>query len=75
MKTTNIAKIGIAGLAFVALTFVGCSKNKCSECHYDGPGGAEVELGEYCGDDREEIEANGYSDGTTTYTVHCGEHE
>jgi len=71
----KVAKIGIAALAFVGFAFVGCSKNKCSECHYEDTTGAEVELGEYCGDDREDIEANGYSDGTTTWEVHCGEHE
>ena len=71
----NVAKIGIASLALVAFAFVGCNKNKCSECHYEDANNAEVELGEYCGDDREDLEANGYSDGTTTYEVHCGEHE
>ncbi|MFK7787270.1 MAG: hypothetical protein AB8B56_19260 [Crocinitomicaceae bacterium] len=69
------AKIGLAGLALVAFGFVGCSKNKCSECHYEDATGAEVELGEFCGDEREDMEANGHSDGTTTWEVHCGEHE
>ena len=73
MKTSNVTKIGLA-LALVGFSFVGCKKNQCAECHYDGPNGAEVEMGEYCGDDLEDIEASGYSDGTTTYEVHCGEH-
>jgi hypothetical protein len=49
------------------------SCNKCHECHYDMNGG-EVELGEYCGDELEAIEASGYADTSgTVYTVHCGE--
>tara|TARA_B100000123_G_scaffold195606_1_gene146516 strand:- start:462 stop:593 length:132 start_codon:yes stop_codon:yes gene_type:complete len=39
--------------------------------------GGEVELGEYCGDDAEALEASGYVDPSdttgTVYTVHCGE--
>ena len=50
-----------------------CSKNKCHDCHYD-KNGAEVELGEKCGDDLEQLESNGYTDTTGTYTVHCHEH-
>jgi len=73
MKTSNVAKVGIA-LAFVGFAFVGCNKNKCAECHYEDSSNAEVEIGEYCGDDIEDIESTGYSDGTTTYEVHCGEH-
>jgi hypothetical protein len=33
-----------------------------------------VELGEQCGDDIEALEANGYTDSTGTYEVHCHEH-
>jgi len=50
-----------------------CSKNKCHDCHYD-KNVAEVELGEKCGDDLEQLESNGYTDTTGTYTVHCHEH-
>jgi len=61
--------------AIVVFGFSACNKNKCHECHYDGSGGAEVELGEYCGDDLEQLEANGYVDSTgTVHTVHCHEH-
>lgn len=49
------------------------SCKKCSECHYDGTDG-EVELGEYCGDDLENLESSGYVVGDTTYDVHCHEH-
>ncbi len=74
MRTQNMAKIGLGVVAFAAFTLVGCKKNKCAECHYDASNGSEVEIGQYCGDDLEDIEASGYSDGTTTYEVHCGEH-
>ena len=74
MKTRNVARIGLAAVASTAFAFVGCKKNKCAECHYEDANNAEVEIGEYCGDDLEDIEASGYSDGTTTYEVHCGEH-
>lgn len=63
-------------IAFIAtgmLLIVACKKNKCAECHYDADANTEVELGQKCGDDLETLEANGYSDGTNTYTVHCGE--
>ena len=65
-------------ILFGAVALFGLSScDKCHECHYDTPAG-EVELeGEYCGEDLEELEANGYvipGDTTgTVYTVHCGE--
>ena len=74
MKTVNVVRIALPVLALAAFTLVGCKKNKCAECHYDASNGSEVEIGEFCGDDLEDMEANGYSDGTTTYEVHCGEH-
>lgn len=69
MKTGKKLLIALFGFFLI----VSCKKNQCAECHYDGENGAEVELGEYCGDDLENIEADGYSDGTTMYEVHCGE--
>jgi hypothetical protein len=48
-----------------------CKKNKCADCHYD-KAGAEIELGEKCGDEMEALEANGYTDSTGNYIVHCG---
>ena len=68
MKTT-VKAIAIVGV----LTLISCNKNKCYECHYDGPNG-EVELGEKCGDEVHELEENGHTVDGTTYTVHCGEH-
>lgn len=59
--------------AAVAITMFSCGKNKCHECHYD-KAGAEIELGEKCGDELETLEANGYVDTTGTYEVHCHEH-
>ncbi|MCG8573840.1 MAG: hypothetical protein MI810_03055 [Flavobacteriales bacterium] len=59
--------------AFTALTVSVSSCKKCQECHYDGPAG-EVEIGEYCGDDLTEVEANGHTVDGTTYDVHCEEH-
>ena len=71
MKTKTVAITIIAVTALVALP--SCKKNKCKECHYD-KNGAEVELGEYCGDDLEMIEQNGTTVNDTLYEVHCGEH-
>jgi hypothetical protein len=60
-------------VSLVSMTVVSCSKNKCHECHYD-KNGAEVELGEKCGDDLANLEAKGYTDTTGTYMVHCHGH-
>jgi len=56
-----------------ALLAVSCKRESCHECHYD-LNGAEVEIGEYCGDELEAIEADGYRVDTITYEVHCHEH-
>ncbi len=56
-----------------SLSLISCKKNKCYECHYDGPNG-EVELGEICGDDVKNLEENGYVTDSVTYEAHCGEH-
>ncbi len=70
----NQAKLLIV-LGLAVIGFTACKKNKCAECHYDDTStNTEVELGTKCGDEIEELEANGYSDGTNSYTVHCGEH-
>ena len=63
-------------LAFMSMTtFViySCSKNDCHSCHYY-KNNAEVELGEKCGEEIETLEANGYTDSTGTYEVHCHDH-
>ena len=57
------------------LSLTACNKNKCYDCHYDGPNGTEVEMGQYCGTDAQELENSGYTDSLgNNYTVHCGEH-
>lgn len=58
----------------VSLSLASCKKKECHNCHYEDANGAEVELGNYCDDDLENLEKNGYSDGTQTYEVHCHEH-
>jgi hypothetical protein len=60
-------------LLILSSTLISCNKNKCHECHYD-KAGAEIELGEKCGDELENLEANGYTDSTGNYVVHCHEH-
>ena len=62
-------------ILFGAVLIFGVSScKKCHECHYDN-NGAEIELGEYCGDELEQLEANGYADTSgNVYTVHCHEH-
>ncbi|WP_027419048.1 hypothetical protein [Crocinitomix catalasitica] len=60
--------------SIIALTtFASCKK--CAECHYDF-NESEIELGEFCKDDLESIEHDGYYDSATdsTYEVHCHEH-
>jgi uncharacterized lipoprotein YehR (DUF1307 family) len=63
-----------AGLGIVALSLVSCKKEECSMCHYDDANGNEVEIGEYCDDDRASLEANGYTVNGTTFPAHCGAH-
>jgi hypothetical protein len=61
-------------VVFLAATMQSCTKNKCHECHYDDASGNEVEIGEKCGDELETLEANGYTDSTGNYVVHCHGH-
>ncbi len=65
----------ILSVSVLGLLSVSCAKNKCAECHYDGPTG-EVEMGTYCGDDLKNLEELGtYTDTLgATYVVPCGEH-
>ncbi len=59
--------------AVLTIALAACNKEECSECHYD-KNGAEIELGERCGDDLENLEASGYEENGTVYEVHCHEH-
>ncbi|MFD1551099.1 hypothetical protein [Putridiphycobacter roseus] len=67
MKTLLLAT------GFAVVLFSSC--NKCAECHYDY-NDEEIELGEFCGDDLEAIENDGFHNtaNDTTYEVHCHEH-
>lgn len=71
MKKAKITLVGLVVVAGFGMT----SCKKCSECHYE-KGSTEVEIGEYCGDDIEDLEAAGYYvvAEDTTYEAHCGEH-
>jgi len=63
----------IAAIGLIAFATTSCKK--CHECHYD-KAGTEIELGEYCDDELETLEADGYHnhDDDSTYEVHCHEH-
>lgn len=67
-------KIVLGTVVFVMVTLTACKKEECHECHYEDASGAEVELGEKCGDELESLEASGYNTGGTNYEVHCHEH-
>ncbi len=71
MKKVN-AILGMTALVAM-VAFSSCKKDECHECHYDGASG-EVELGEKCGDELEDLEASGINVGGTNYEVHCHEH-
>jgi hypothetical protein len=66
-------KLILSAVVFLGLIATSCKK--CSECHYDGAD-AQVEIGEYCDDELENIENNGFYDSVldTTYEVHCHDH-
>lgn len=61
-------------LVAISVTFYSCKRDVCHDCHYD-KAGTEVEMGEYCGEALENLEATGtYTDSTGTYEVHCHGH-
>jgi hypothetical protein len=66
-------KINLRLTFFAVSALVASCKERCHECHYD-LNGAEVEIGEYCGDDLEALEAGGFAAGDTIFEVHCHEH-
>jgi hypothetical protein len=59
--------------AFAAIIFSSCEKG-CYECHYDGINDEEVELGEKCDEELENLEKDGILVNGTVYEVHCNEH-
>ncbi len=69
-------KILIVGIGLLLLG--ACKKNECHECHYEKMVNGvetEIELGEKCDEELENLEKDGFkeSDGTT-YEVHCHGH-
>lgn len=71
-------KLIVAGIFYGGIFFLSggtlTSCTKCMECHYEKDG-ADIELsGEYCDDEIEVMEANGYTDSSGTYPAHCGAH-
>ena len=65
----------VLGAFVFGTSFTSCKKKEeCHECHYDDANGNEVELGEKCGEELENLEANGYTIGGVTYEVHCHDH-
>ena len=72
MRKLILSIVSGSALLF-AVTLTSCKKEECHECHYDTATG-EVELGEKCGDELEELESNGFTANGTTYDVHCHEH-
>jgi hypothetical protein len=66
----KLVVLSLFSLAFITFS---CKKNKCHDCHYEKDG-VEVEIGEKCGDDLENSEANGIVVDGVTYEVHCHEH-
>ncbi|MCB9197391.1 MAG: hypothetical protein H6600_02960 [Flavobacteriales bacterium] len=68
-------KLTLALTILITLGVSSCNKQECHECHYDDSNGTEVELGEYCNEDLEELESKGYSDANgDNHEVHCHEH-
>ena len=68
--TSFIMMASIAGLTVLSA----CKKEECHECHYEGDDGKEVEIGEYCDEDLEKMEKDGYTKDGKTYEVHCEDH-
>ena len=65
----------ILSVTLLGFLSTSCAKNKCAECHYDGPSG-EVEMGTYCGDELHDLEDLGtFTDSLgNSFVVHCGKH-
>ena len=59
--------------AFTAISFSSC-EHGCHECHYEDANNNEVELGEKCDEELENLEKDGILVDGTVYEVHCHEH-
>jgi hypothetical protein len=73
MKKVTVALM--LGAFVFGTSFTSCKKKEeCHECHYDDDNGAEVELGEKCGEELENLEKDGIMVGGKKYDVHCHDH-
>ena len=64
----------ILPMAVVALFTMTSCEHGCHECHYEDANNKEVELGEKCDEELEELEENGITVNNVNYEVHCHEH-
>ncbi len=69
----------IIGGALFLMSLNACKgKEECHGCHYEkmvNGAETEVELGQKCGSELEELEQDGFTDSDgTKYEVHCHEH-
>ena len=71
MKSKVVLAASIFSFAFFMTS---CDKEECHECHYEDAYDQEVELGEKCGEELEEVEKNGVTVDGESYEVHCHEH-
>lgn len=71
MKTKAIVTFTL--FLTIGTIVLSCKKETCTECHYDKDG-QEIELGNKCGDEIENLENDGYILNGVKYTAHCGEH-
>ncbi|MFP5470837.1 MAG: hypothetical protein ACLGGV_04515 [Bacteroidia bacterium] len=70
----KISLVMMLGMFVASASFTSCKKEECAECHYDDANGAEVEMGEKCGEELEKLESEGKTTvGGVDYVVHCGE--
>lgn len=67
----QLTKIGFIGILVISI--YSCKKETCTECHYE-KGTEEVELGEKCGEELEQLEASGITVDSVHYEVHCHGH-
>ena len=102
IKINNMKYHFLLPMAFLAIFFIACEEDiECHECHIalveccgaeedHAPGEHAVDIGEFCGDDLADIEANGWvatqsisHDGEEEYAIgelvpanmiHCEEH-
>ena len=65
------SKLIFSGLLALGMAFTSCEK--CSECHYDR-NDEKIEIGEYCDEGLEDIEASGFVVNDVIYEVHCHDH-